>query len=46
MRPSNGDGFMQLEGLEEDLMGLLVSEFDDLPEPEGDFIAGEFGHIQ
>jgi hypothetical protein len=26
-------------------MGLLVSEFNDLPQPEGDFIAGEFGLI-
>jgi hypothetical protein len=40
---SIGQGFMQLE---EELMGLLVSELNDLPEPEGDFIAGEFGHIQ
>jgi hypothetical protein len=36
-------GFMQLE---EELMRLLVSEFNELPEPDGDFIAGEFGHIQ
>ena len=40
---SIGQGFMQLE---EELMGLLVSELNGLPEPEGDFIAGEFGHIQ
>ena len=40
---SIGQGFMQLE---EELMRLLVSEFNGLPEPEGDFIAGEFGHIQ
>ena len=40
---SNGQGFMQLE---EELMRLLVSEFNDLPEPEGDFIAGDFGLIQ
>jgi hypothetical protein len=32
--------------LQEELMELLVSEFNDLPEPDGDFIAGEFGHIQ
>ena len=40
---SIGQGFMQSE---EELMRLLVSEFNGLPEPEGDFIAGEFGHIQ
>jgi hypothetical protein len=40
---SIGQGFIQLE---EELMKCLVSEFNDLPEPEGDFIAGEFGHIQ
>jgi hypothetical protein len=32
--------------LEEELMRLLVSEFNGLPEPKGDFIAGEIGHIQ
>jgi hypothetical protein len=40
---SIGRGFMQLE---EELMRLLVSECNDLPQPEGDFIAGEFGLIQ
>jgi len=40
---SIGQGFVQLE---EELMGLLISEFNDLPEPEGDFVAGEFGHVQ
>jgi hypothetical protein len=40
---SIGQGFMQLE---EELMRLLVSEFNGLPEPEGDFIAGAFGPIQ
>jgi hypothetical protein len=40
---SIGQGFMQLE---EELTGLLVSECNDLPQPEGDFIAGEFGYIQ
>jgi hypothetical protein len=40
---SIGQGFIQLE---EELMGLLVSEFNGLPEPDGDFIAGELGYIQ
>lgn len=40
---SVGQGFMQLE---DELMRCLISEFNALPEPEGDFIAGNFGHIQ
>lgn len=40
---SIGKGFMQLE---KELMQLLISELNELPEPEGDFIAGDFGLIQ
>ena len=40
---SIGQGFMQLE---EELMRCLIEECNELPEPEEDFIAGEFGHIQ